>query len=516
MKRKKLYLMLLALIATFIVGFSFANYKKNITIKNYTTVIRPAQISPDYSRTVIPPNIAPLNFVVLETGTKYMVKIYSSTKKTIDVYSRTGVIKIPPRRWQKLLNDNRGQKLSTDIYVKNKSGTWKRYETISNTIAKENIDDYLVYRFIKPIFSKWKNVAIYQRNLSNFDRKEILHGKNFGGSCINCHSFVQNSPDRMTIGMRSPVYGSATLLGVDGKVSKVGAKWGYTAWHPSGKIAVYSINKTRQFFHTAGMSNRDVVDLDSALCYYHVDKQDVKSHPNIAEKDRLETYPTWSPDGKYLYFCSAPILWEDRDQIPPDNFDQVKYDLRRISYDLERDEWGKSETVLSAKETNLSILMPRISPDGRFLIFCMCRYGCFPVYQPSSDLYLMDLQTGQYRKLDINSEYAESWHSWSSNSRWIAFSSKRRGGLFTRTYFSYVDEAGKVHKPFILPQKDPQIYDSMLQTYSVPELITGPVRYSSKDLIRAARSSEKIEVEIPLTGATPKTEGMEPWQQVRE
>jgi len=182
---------------------------------------------------------------------------------------------------------------------------------------------------------------------------------------------------------------------------------------------------------------------------------------------------------------------------------------------VETDEWGQPETVLSAEETGMSILCPRISPDGRFLVFCMCEYGCFPVYQPSSDLYMMDLQTGQYHKLIINSEFSESWHSFSSNSRWLVFSSKRRDGLFTRIYFSYVDKDGSVYKPFILPQKDPAYYDSLLQTYSVPELVKSPVKVSPNALARAVRRSEKIEVHIPFTGATAGAESSDAWRQER-
>jgi len=159
----------------------------------------------------------------------------------------------------------------------------------------------------------------------------------------------------------------------------------------------------------------------------------------------------------------------------------------------------------------LSILLPRISPDGRFLLFCMCRYGCFPIYQPSSDLYMMDLATGRYRRLAANSSYSESWHSWSSNSRWIAFSSKRQGGALTRTYLSHVDQAGQVHKPFVLPQKDPAYYDSLLETYSVPELIDGSLKVSRSILARVARSEPSVAVDIPITGATPKAGPTEPW-----
>jgi hypothetical protein len=126
----------------------------------------------------------------------------------------------------------------------------------------------------------------------------------------------------------------------------------------------------------------------------------------------------------------------------------------------------------------------------------------------------MDLSTGKYRRLEINSEYSESWHSWSSNSRWFAFSSRRQGGALTRTYISYVDETGRVHKPFVLPQKDPDYYDSLLETYSVPELVKSKVKINKSLLARIARSKPSETVDIPIiTGATPKTGPPEPWQE---
>jgi hypothetical protein len=182
-----------------------------------------------------------------------------------------------------------------------------------------------------------------------------------------------------------------------------------------------------------------------------------------------------------------------------------------VSFDINSNSWGQIETVLSAEKTGLSILLPRISPDGRFMLFCMCEYGCFPVYQTNSDLYIMDLSTGEYRSVAFNSRYSESWHSWSSNSRWIAFSSKSQGGLFTRTYLSYVDNDGKDHKPFVLPQQDPEYYDSLLETFSVPELMTGKIKVRKSLLGRAARGKESILVDIPITSATPKVKEFEPW-----
>jgi len=83
-----------------------------------------------------------------------------------------------------------------------------------------------------------------------------------------------------------------------------------------------------------------------------------------------------------------------------------------------------------------------------------------------------------------------------------------------RSYFSYVDQTGKVYKPILLPQKDPTFYDSCLKTYSVPELVTQPVQATGEKLARVIRGSRKISVDMPITMATPKAGvAPEPWQQ---
>jgi WD40-like Beta Propeller Repeat len=483
------------------------------SVETYTDVARDPNVSPDYFGTVIPANIAPLNFQVLEPGSAYFASIHATEGEAIAVASQTGAMRVPLKAWRALLAANRGKPIFINVFVKEADGSWKKFQSLTNAVAAEDIDEVLVFRLMKPIYNWWKNIGIYQRHLTSYATSVVLHGRSFGEGCLNCHSFVGNEPDTLTIGLRSAEYGSSTLLAQGNTVQKIGSKWGYTAWHPSGKLAVYSLSKVRQFFHRGGTQVRDVVDLDSALACYMAERQEVVCPPGLSDKARLETYPAWSPDGKYLYFCSGPILWDDRDTVPPKNYEKLKYDLCRISYDIDTDTWGQVETVLSAEQTGLSILLPRISPDGRFLIFCMCRYGCFPIYQRSSDLYLMDLATGSYRKLTINSDYSESWHSWSSNSRWIAFSSKRQGGLFTRTFLSYIDEAGTAHKPIIVPQEDPGYYDGLLETYSAPELVKGEVTTSKAALARGARAAASIAVDVPITGATPKARPIEPWQE---
>jgi hypothetical protein len=512
--KKKFILILLLLIAAVLLAYS-AFRDRTRTIEQYISLADQPSIDPDYRDIVLPYNIAAVNFQITEPASAYQVKISSTNGKPIEIFTRKADIRIPMSKWKSLLDINKGQKLFFDIYTMNQGGQWSKYAPIANTISQDNIDGYIAYRLMHPIYNYWEDIGIYQRDLESYDESRIIWGYNFKNGCVNCHSFLNNRGERMLLAIRSSRMGSSEIL-VDGKVKRIGTKFGYTSWHPSGQMAAYSVNKVRQFFHFAGTEVRDVIDLDSAICYYDLKADKVLSHPLLAKKDRLETYPAWSPDGNFLYFCSAPLLWQDQKKIIPPQYKDVKYDLMRISYDIETDKWGQIETVLTAEETGKSILLPRISPDGKHLLFCMTEYGCFPVYQPSSDLYMMEIETGQYRKLDINSDHSESWHSWSSNSRWIAFSSKRRGGLYTRTFLSHVDENGNASKPFVMPQKDPLFYDQFLKTYSVPELIATPVKVRETKLVKAIRSKDEVSYDLPLTGATPSDTENLPWQQERE
>lgn len=470
-----------------------------VDLESAVTVARPPRIQPDYSGTVVPPNIAPLNFLVDEPGTDYRVQIRADQGEAMDLVSRSGSIEIPRRRWQQLLGANRGGKLTFEVSVRRPDGQWTRFEPIENTIADADIDRYLCYRLIKPIYIVRVNVAIYQRDVQTFEESVVVNNQSFGrgGGCVNCHTFAPGHPDQMILHSR----GSGDLSDLNGmivvrqgQVKKVDSRAlvrdaaskrgrvtkslaGYIAWHPNGRVAAFVAGDMIQFFHAVG-ENRDVFNGESDLALYDADSNTVTTAPQISRGDRVETFPAWSPDGRHLYFCST-------DPMPVDRHREVRYDLMRVSYDADSGRWGDVEPVLLAKDAGLSISEPRISPDGRWLLFCMSDYGEFPVFQPSSDLYLMDLGTRRYRRLEINSPRSESWHSWSSNSRWIVFASKRRDGIFARLYFSYVDEQGRVHKPLMLPQKDPTFYDRFLKTYNAPELTPTPVPATERAIVEA-------------------------------
>jgi hypothetical protein len=85
---------------------------------------------------------------------------------------------------------------------------------------------------------------------------------------------------------------------------------------------------------------------------------------------------------------------------------------------------------------------------------------------------------------EANSDQTESYHSWSSNSRWFVFSSRRIDGLYTRPFIAFLDENGKAGKPFLLPQADPDYYERLLFSFNVPEFVSAPVDLNTSTIER--------------------------------
>jgi len=490
-----------------------AEHKPNL--EACRSVDRQPALSPDYTGITLPPNIAPTDFTIKERGIAYYVRISSDQGSPIELCSRSPDIVIPVRAWKTLLEQNREKPLHVAICVEDANGQWSRFAPVENLIAAEPIDTHLAYRIIKPLYMMHDRMGLYQRDLGSFDERPILLNAATGGNCINCHSFHNYNPDRMLFHMRAGAVGTSMIVAYDGEVSKVDTKTSfnppaaYRSWHPNGQIIAFSHNAVRQVFHAMG-KNRDVYDRASDLFLYNVKTHTITTSPKIASKERMETYPEWSPDGRYLYFCSAPGIESFDSREHP--YSKIRYDLMRIAYDVETDSWGEIEPVVLASPLGLSAAHPKISPDGKYLLFCMSQYGNFPLYNSDSDLYLLDLQTHQWCKPEnINSDQAESYHCWSSNGRWVVFSSKRQDGLCTHFYFSYFDSDGHFSKPFILPQKDPHFYDRLLIVYNIPEFVDGPIQVRPQRLIQAAWSRQIIQAQLnPRLAQKAGTQAEEP------
>jgi len=452
--------------------------------QDYSNTNNKADINPYPDSIYIPCNISPLTFLIRDDADKIITKISNNKGDKLTLKGRKVVPSV--RKWKKLISNAKGGKITYEIFL-NKDKKWTKAKDISVFVSSDSIDRYLVYRLIHPLYTTYEDMSISQRDIENFDETTIFDNRMFSSDkspkCINCHSFQDyNNKERLHLHLRGEKGG--TLIKLDEELIKVnpkapGLKSGavYPSWHPKHDIIAYSINDIGQNFHTKDLNKVEVMDSRSDLILYDVKNNTVKKITDT--DDKFETFPYWSPDGEYLYYCSASFK-PDTSNIQVDvinNYSKIKYSLVRVKYNHKDSTFGVADTLVSSTATNLSSTFPRVSPDGRYLLYTAAEYGNFHIWHKNSNLQMLDLNTGKnIETAVINSDDVESYHSWSSNGRWIVFSSRRLNGGYTRLFIAYFDKNGNFHKPFILPQKDPAFYDKYLKSYNIPEFIIKPVK----------------------------------------
>ena len=444
---------------------------------------------PDINGVTVPVNIAPLNFRLTEPSEK-VVTIFEGKNSSIKIHGKEK-IEIPIKKWHNLLENNTDDSLLVKVYAKQK-GHWIKYLPFRIKIKNSPIDPYLVYRLIAPGYQYWSEMGIYQRNLSNFDEESIINNRLLPRNCMNCHSFNQNNPDQMVFHLRGNI--GATILVKEGIVTKLSTKTTetisncvYPYWHPSGRYIAFSVNSISQLFHTVPEKRTEVMDTKSDLVIYDLNTNKLITSKLISSEDSFETFPSFTADGKILIFCSA------KKRTLPDEYNLIKYNLCKISFDASSGTFGdRVDTLVSSYATRKSVSFPRASGDGKFLMFTMSDYGNFSIWHKDADLYILNLTDGTVKPVSsANSDNTESYHSWSSGSRWFVFSSRRIDGLYTRPYIAWLNENGEASKPFLLPQKDPEFYDKCLQSFNIPEFVTGKVRVTGRNMLKTINSAAK-------------------------
>ncbi len=452
-----------------------------------------APIFPDYKEITIPVNIAPLNFSLLDNDKGILVAGDQVFR------SRKGAFHFSPKKWRKMLSKSGDNgSINLEIYIR-KDGKWLYYKPFNIHISQDKIDPWFSYRLIPPGYQGWQEMGIYQRDLESYSEKAILTNDLTGGNCMNCHTYMNGDPSKMVFHARATFGG--TMVVNEGEVEKLNTKTDstisalvYPYWHPSGDYVAFSVNKTFQSFHNHDANRIEVYDEASDVVVYNVKTHQIAWSPLTKAEDRFETFPTFSPDGKWLYFCSAEAVTP-----MPDKYREARYGLYRIAFNAEDMSFGDSlELVYDAPAEGFSVSFPRISPDGRFLCFTRHGYGNFSIWHKDSDLWLADLKDGSVRPMEtVNSDNVDSFHTWSSDGKWLVFSSRRDDGLYTKPYFTHVDADGNATKPFLLPQKDPKsYYKRLMRSYNLPAFTTGKVKVGKRKLIDVLRNSPGTDVQV--------------------
>ena len=475
------------------------------TVENAKQEAAQPDIYPDYIGVTIPVNIAPLNFNMADE-TALRIDAVITDRHGHELHSQgDDAVDFDLDDWHTLLGDNPGDSLTVTVSAKYDDG-WHTYRPFVLYVSPDSIDYGLCYRLIVPGYEVWSKMGIYERDLSSFDERALIENTQFEG-CVNCHSFNRGNPADMSLHIRGPhgatlirhsTFNTQHFIAYNTKTDQTLGLCVYPYWHPSGRYIAYSTNTTRQLFHSADPNRIEVFDEASDVQVYDVEKNELILSPLLKQDSIFETFPVFSADGRSLYFCAARAIPEtNQSEQSSVLLDSIRYNLCRIDFDPATGSFGERiDTIVDAATQHKSVSFPRPSYDGRFLCYTLSDYGQFSIWHHEADLWLLDLRSEKREVISdksatarpmvaANSDDTESFHNWSTNSRWLVLSSRRDDGLYTRPYFCHVDIDGNVTKAFMLPQRNPRrFYRDRFFSFNVPDFVIGPTRFDGREASR--------------------------------
>jgi tetratricopeptide (TPR) repeat protein len=165
--------------------------------------------------------------------------------------------------------------------------------------------------------------------------------------------------------------------------------------------------------------------------------------PGADDPRYVQTNAVWTPDGKYVVFIRAEARdpYSPGQKMPEHANDpeepQIQYDLYRIPFNDGKG--GQPVAIAGASHNGMSNSFPKVSPDGRWIVFVQCRNA--ELMRPDSLLYIVPTAGGVARRMRCNTSLMNSWHSFSPNGRWLVFSSKSRSP-YTKLFLTHLDAEG--------------------------------------------------------------------------
>jgi len=437
------------------------------------------EIYPDYQQISMPCNIAPLNFLVRNTG----VEAVQAQVEGITVLNKGNKVQWDSAAWQQLIGQHVGDTLSVQVTACI-DGQWMQFDDLKWHVSTDSVDSYITYRLIEPGYEIWHEVEIEERCIESFETRILADGRQLGNRCMNCHTHGGDEGQYSYFYIRGEKGGTfVNRNGQFGKMALNNAKTNgstvYGGWHPSGRYGVFSTNLIIPSFHADPAMRLEVYDTRSDLCIADFETQRMITSPLVSQTDQtFETFPCFSDDGKWVYFCSAPNPCGDTIPTAEDmqhRVKQVHYSLNRIGFNEQEGKFtGPIETVITATDST-SVHFPRFSPDGQWLTYCNSRFGTFPIWHMETRIVISPAQ--QPATVADKTPVHGTYHTWSHNSKWIAFASKEYDTQYSRVYLVHVSPDGTFSHPVVLPQADPSHDDLFLKSYNIPDLTMHPAPF---------------------------------------
>lgn len=288
-------------------------------------------------------------------------------------------------------------------------------------------------------------------------------------TCANCHSFAANGKTlgldmdgpqndkgiyalvpvakQMSIATKDMVSWSS-FRGEDDVQLRVGFM---SQVSPDGRYVVTTIRppgtKTSQFYYVSNFKDYRFLQVfyptRGILAWYDRVTKKLEPLPGADDPKYIQSNAVWSPDGKYLVFSRAAAKDPYREDGKMATYAndplevQIQYDLYRIPFNDGKG--GKAEPIRGASQNGMSNSFPKISPDGKWIVFVEARNG--QLMRPDGKLYIVPAAGGVARRMNCNTSLMNSWHSFSPNGRWMVFSSKSRTP-YTQMFLTHIDENG--------------------------------------------------------------------------
>jgi hypothetical protein len=373
------------------------------------------------------------------------------------------------------------------------------------------------------------------RNIAEPRSRLLLTGLH---TCANCHSF---SRDGKTLGMdldgpandkglyvltsvkpemvirNQDVISWSSLRGNTASPSRIGFM---SQVSPDGRYALtmlrglqkelaksyYVVNFKDYHFLQVFYPTRGI------LAWYDRTTGQRRALPGADDPRYVQTNGVWSPDGKYVVFARAeakePYLegqkMPERANDPEET--QIQYDLYRVPFNGGKG--GQAVPIAGASHNGMSNSFPKVSPDGRWIVFVKCRNA--QLMRPDSQLYIVPAEGGVARLMRCNTPLMNSWHSFSPNGRWLVFSSKSRSP-YTQMFLTHLDEAGN-DSPAILIDNS----TAANRAVNIPEFVNIPPDGMMKIDVPAAESYRLFDLASDLTAKGQLEAAIAEWKKVLE